>query len=362
MNEYYRQNSRSRYSLYSLKDENLSASPRRVQNGQRRRRSRVDEMAKKIDIIDGRMNWDDNTTLVDSQGLPLVPNIGRGVDLLHHDKGIAETLYTLDVYPSLLGHSVRRLKSSTTNIIESRRTDSSQQDIGVVLENMDTDSLLTFVGTGDGFLPTIYDQANSYNWIQPSASLQPQNVSSGSLVTDGGIITNNFSSHKAMHTSSTVDLSGASELWLFLVLNVSNPTASQMVYETSATSVSNSGAFGVVVFSNTLIVQQNNSGARVQVSVPLSTGHQLIAIRLLGGQSDTDSCDIWINESPQIKTLVSSGTSPATYSNYVHYLGSRNDTSLFFSGSIQENILRVGDLSSDRSGLESVINNYYGIY
>lgn len=81
----------------------------------------------------------------------------------------------------------RLLTSHATAIIRVRRSsDSTEQDIGVVAATglLDTASLLTFCGAGNGFITKVYDQSgNSRDMVNTTAGNQPQIVSSGAVLT-----------------------------------------------------------------------------------------------------------------------------------------------------------------------------------
>jgi hypothetical protein len=94
----------------------------------------------------------------------------------------------LDLYPNAtVAYSVRRLSSTYTgNLIRVRRSsDNTEQNIGYDSTNvLDTVALLAFVGAGNGFITTWYDQSgNGNNATQTTALNQPQIVSAGSLLT-----------------------------------------------------------------------------------------------------------------------------------------------------------------------------------
>lgn len=63
-----------------------------------------------------------------------------------------------------------------------RASDNTTQDIGFSAGSLDTTALLAFVGAGDGFIDTWYDQQNSNDLAQATAGLQPLIVSSGSVI------------------------------------------------------------------------------------------------------------------------------------------------------------------------------------
>jgi hypothetical protein len=91
----------------------------------------------------------------------------------------------LDEYGSAsIAYSLRKLKTGVTNVIRVRRSsDSSEQDFTAV--EVMNGALTTFTGAGDGFVATWYDQSgNGNDATQSTANLQPQIVSSGSVITD----------------------------------------------------------------------------------------------------------------------------------------------------------------------------------
>lgn len=99
----------------------------------------------------------------------------------------------LDTYTGSVGaFSVFKERTAYTgNCIRVRRSsDNIESDIGFVSNYIDTASLLSFVGAGDGFVTTFYDQSgNTRNLTQATATFQPKIVSSGSLNTSGGYAT-----------------------------------------------------------------------------------------------------------------------------------------------------------------------------
>jgi hypothetical protein len=87
-----------------------------------------------------------------------------------------------------LGLSLDKLdKNYTGSAIKVRRSSNNAElDIGFVDGVLDIATLLTFVGSGDGFVTIIYDQVGSNNMTQTTSSLQGQIVSNGSVITLGG--------------------------------------------------------------------------------------------------------------------------------------------------------------------------------
>tara|TARA_R110000822_G_scaffold144603_1_gene283372 strand:- start:432 stop:1262 length:831 start_codon:yes stop_codon:yes gene_type:complete len=96
-------------------------------------------------------------------------------------------VFILDEYPAYAAFSLQKLSASYSGsaIRVRRSSDNAEQDIGFTNNNLDSSSLLTFVGAGDGFVTTAYNQLNvAYNFTQTTANSQPKIVSSGALITD----------------------------------------------------------------------------------------------------------------------------------------------------------------------------------
>jgi len=101
--------------------------------------------------------------------------------------GKLKTNYTrpglLDLYPSAdAAYSLRQLsKTYTGSAVRVRRSsDNAEQNIGFVSGQLDTASLLTFCGVGNGFVTIWYDQSgNANDLIQTTTTSQPSIVTSG---------------------------------------------------------------------------------------------------------------------------------------------------------------------------------------
>jgi hypothetical protein len=97
--------------------------------------------------------------------------------------------YLLDLYPSTQGQYYMHKVSSTYNgacIRVRRSSDNTEQDIGFLGDDLDTDSLLSFVGAGDGLITTWYSQSGFFNVTQTALANQPAIVLSGILQTLNG--------------------------------------------------------------------------------------------------------------------------------------------------------------------------------
>jgi len=112
----------------------------------------------------------------------------------------------LDLYPgAAAAYSLRKLRTLYTgNAIRVRRSsDNAEQNIGFVGDVLDTSALLSFCGSGSGFVTTFYDQSgNGKNNVQSSAVSQPRIVLSGVLETLNSKPTINYISNTFTGTST----------------------------------------------------------------------------------------------------------------------------------------------------------------
>ena len=100
--------------------------------------------------------------------------------------------YVLDLIFAVIAaaYGLRRLYSLWTgaSIIVQRSSDDAQADIGFTANgDLDTVALLAFVGSGNGFITTWYDQSgNGRHATQSTAANQPRIVSNGVIETQNG--------------------------------------------------------------------------------------------------------------------------------------------------------------------------------
>jgi hypothetical protein len=102
-----------------------------------------------------------------------------------------------------VAYSLRKLSSTYTgsSIRVRRSSDNAEQNIGFVGGILDTAALLSFCGSGNGFVTTFYDQSgNAKNSVQTSAGAQPRIILSGNLETLNSKPTINYISATATGT------------------------------------------------------------------------------------------------------------------------------------------------------------------
>jgi hypothetical protein len=122
----------------------------------------------------------------------------------------------LDTYAnSSIGFSMHKLRAAYNGscIRVRRSSDNTTQEIGFVNNYLDTASLLSFVGAGNGFIHTWYDQSNGNNLTQLTPGNQPQIVASGSLITRNGIATIKATSTQYLQLNTNITGTVARSWW-----------------------------------------------------------------------------------------------------------------------------------------------------
>lgn len=252
----------------------------------------------------------------------------------------------LDLYPTAAaGYSLRQLRNgySGSCIKVRRSSDNAEQDIGFLINVLDTASMLSFVGANDGFITKLYDQSgNNSDFIQTNASSQPQIVSSGSVLLENLL--------------STIVLDGVNDSLGNTSLSLSNTTTYFNVYTALADVVevpfdgdsASERQLPMFVAANKF----NINGGTTRIEGQASDLNQNLHT------TSFDTLDNAYTNGVQQITNVSSGTdvvNGAVIGNVFNGTSAANIN-------LQELIIYDSNRLSDRVGIEANINAYYGIY
>jgi hypothetical protein len=271
--------------------------------------------------------------------------ISRGCNITLASNPITPLL--LDSYPNAaVAYSLRKLRNAYSgNAIRVRRSsDNAEQDIGFIGNLLDTASLLTFCGVGNGFVTTWYDQSvNNNNASIPTASSQAQIVSAGTMITDiynGKITTVWVNNQYAILTSIPI----AQNFTMFAVVTRANSNNRLFPLGSGLTFLFSWSSLGTVTSQITTGLATHQVGFT-------TTGDYIVSVL----RDNSNVLKAFRNSTPLL-TEVSTGT-PTTALRF----GFSQSASM--TGRMQEMIFwNNQDLESSQSNIESAINSYYSVF
>lgn len=270
----------------------------------------------------------------------------------------------LDTYSGAAAAYSLRLLSSTYSgsAIRVRRSDdNTEQDIGFRNNELDTSTLETFSIGSDCFVTVWYDQSGgTNNATQTTASAQPKIVSSGSTITENGKPCIDFDGSDDRLELNGI-FSGATE-FTFIEVDKPNNTNVRVNYWAQFIDFSNVNTFFRYNNNGTIQVFLGDNETAIDSfssSSSYSAQQNLQFITYDSSQLAANQVDVFVNDSD----FGMSGSTAFGTLNTVEdaYIGSRI-TSNYFDGKIQEIVAYTTEKSTDRSGMQTNINDYYSIY
>lgn len=285
----------------------------------------------------------------------------------------------LDDYPgAAAAYSLRLLdKTYTGSAIRVRRaSDNAEQDIGFSNNELDTSALATFCSGTDGFVKTWYSQTGTNDLTQTSTGSQPKIYDSVSgVVTENGkpamqmdsntkklSVPNSKATFKFLHDgglSSTNyvvsptdarETSGTTQKELFETGQYSSSIGLEILYQSSQYSGTEQARFLV----------KNGTAFPVDYTTPaqsFNVGQNLVTFYI---DADNSTAANRLKVGLNGATLLTGNTSTAAPST----ANSQLDFTIYggFTAHWQEVIVWNSDESSNRSGIETNINDFYSIY
>jgi hypothetical protein len=263
----------------------------------------------------------------------------------------------LDDYPNAAAaYSLRKLdKDYTGSAIRVRRSnDNAETNIGFTSSgDLDTTALKSFCSTFNGFITIWYDQSgNGRNAIQNTAANQPRVVNAGtverrnddvSIFLDGS--NDNLQSNYSFNSAVSI----------FGVVNVVGTSSSNRIglYHNSAFNIGMQSLndWGIQVVSDLAAVITTSAGIQQFTTgiLPLTTD----ASYLIYGN--------WNGNNTVVK-YGRNGTNATNSGTTASNLRTGNTSPVFYTGYTSEFIIYPSDQSSNRTGIENNINDYYNIY
>lgn len=246
-------------------------------------------------------------------------------------------------------YSLRLLSSTYTGdaIRVRRASDNTEQDIGFVNNELDTSTLETFCSGTNGFVKTWYDQSgNANDASQTTAANQPQIVSSGSVILENGKASLQFDgSNDVLNTAL---ISSSTEISIVSISKHTPTSAYQTILGVGFTN-----GYALTTEQNKYNLFYRNVADQRTTNNALSTQALIFAYT----KSATNQQLYANNVSFQNITPPTMAT-PTTSSR----IGAYDSNSGIYQGTQQELIVYPSDQSSNRTGIETNINNFYSIY
>jgi hypothetical protein len=275
----------------------------------------------------------------------------------------------LDQYSgAAAAYSLRKLRTAYTgSAIRVRLSnDNTEQDIGFVGNDLDTTSLKTFVGANSGFVTTWYDQStNARNATQTTAANQPRIINAGTVERIAGEPSIFFDGTNDNLSSVNVsnDFTGEDKpMSNFCLINKTNTNTTGAIIGFGRTTnanpllvaaLNNSSAFSFTIRdNNNLQITRTGSG----ISYSSNTNYLYTSI------TTGLAVNLYINSIDRTPTINGANVSLLTLNTFRIGALERTTIADYFGGYISENIIYASDNSSNRTGIETNINSYYGIY
>jgi hypothetical protein len=261
----------------------------------------------------------------------------------------------LDTYTgAAVAYSLRKLRTAYTGaaIRVRRSSDNAEQNINFVSGDLDTASLLTFCGAGNGFITTWYDQSgNANNATQPTLlASQAQIVSSGAIITDP-----NTGKISVTWTNDNYPLNSTMLLTQNLLMT---SVINRNTITNTLVNIGNSGSD-----NQRIAVWLNNANSNVVVSqfnntlVTHETGNTSTGAFIMSGLRDSSSVvKAWRNTTALTTGTASGGVGTAIFNRF------GTASTLGHTGRMVEMIYWNNDKESSRADIVTNQNDYWNVY
>lgn len=257
----------------------------------------------------------------------------------------------LEDYPgATAAYSLRLLDSTYTGsaIRVRRASDNTEQDIGFDNNELDTSALATFCSGTDGFVKTWYDQAGSNDATQTTTGSQPKIYdSSTGVVTENGKPAVELDGSSNYFTTSW-SAGTTSALTSLCVVKPDSTAQAGKVYDLR--DANDDGLRFLLYSDGKYFFSADNSDLRL----PAYTAAQQLAYANYASSNLFTA----INGNT---TSTTSGPASTSVTANAELFRDRSGA-LYFDGNAQELIVYLSDESSNRSGIETNMNDFYSIF
>jgi hypothetical protein len=308
--------------------------------------------------------------------MPITNNLGQTKVGVRTGVLAQQVSYLLDTYSgAAAAYSLRKLRTAYTgNAIRVRRSsDNTSQDIGFKADGtLDTTTLLSFVGAGNGFVSIWYDQSgNGRNSTQSTILYQPRIVNSGVVEVFNSKPSLKFAYNSTVNALNfTVPLQDTSTLISTHVDSTQNSGASIVktligaasvdLYLDSATGYNLSklreGSNGINYGIPSTGLEANNS---LRFNYTKSSTTELIF-----ATNNQATFNVFKNSTQLGTTKVGQNRTSSFITDY--QIGASQDGNgvnlRYYTGNMFEVIIYATNQLTNRTGIESNINTHYSIY
>lgn len=282
----------------------------------------------------------------------------------------------LDLYSgAAVAYSTRKLRNAYSGpcVRVRRSSDNTEQDIGFsnVLDAngnlfIDETALLAFVGSGDGFVVTRYDQSgNGLNETQSTAANQSRIVASGSVIKVNGKPTLEFNGTSNTYVYTGENYASMSGVSMFAVAYLDVVSAGgRTIHLISNGLAANAARFASIANSGgsnrfTTASRRMDADAVIQ---PAKTGINVGLYQVTSYVDYTTTGVIGVNTNNGTAVTASraagvSDSSAALWSG----TGSAGGASSFFSGSIAEDVIYKSDQAANRTAIAANQITAFGV-
>ncbi len=275
----------------------------------------------------------------------------------------------LDLFPNAAAaYSLRKLRAAYGGAAVRVRESggNTEADIGFTSAGeLDTTALLAHCGANDGFVTVWYDQSLSNDATQTTAANQPKIVNAGSLVTENG--------------KAAVGFDGTDDV-LTLPASIGTPFTGQgkaiSSFSVSSIVSGNKTLWSITGTGNDDYYFASHDGSRFKFfargnggtlksstsSNTFGAGQYLKSDILPEEAASVQNGDMYIDGTQEVTSFDYATTSKTLDRGGGIGALVRSSISAYFNGNHQELIFYPSDQSTNRTGIEGSINEYYNIY
>ena len=282
--------------------------------------------------------------------------------------------YLLDIYPAHRAYSMRQLRRDYSGYaLKLRRDDNETADVNFDVNGLVSDDsiianpsggvsvtdLNTWVGSGDAFCTTWYDQSGQgVNALQSTVIQQPKLYSSGTIITEGSpakpaLLFDGSNDHLSIDDAGL--LFGST--YAFAVFNNTSTSGTKVVWSLSSGS---SGWFTHLHISGSDALYYDPGWPYPSYFYPQVTGQHLWGYKGAVGSQILYKNGTASPEGTLTPTDAFTDTSP-TLSNGIGGVPGVGG-GFYWPGEFQEFIVYDSDQSSNRTTIEADINSHFEIY